>query len=646
MRRRFRWLLTAVSVVGLAALGLPTGPAVATHNADLHSPNLSLVKTLPKTGVTNSDLAFWGNRAYAGYLGATVGGFRIIDITNPANATVITDFSCPGSQNDISVWNNDNDPAPDLLFLSVDTPRTGTGCTGTTPSRIGPPMGTFATAPDEFEGVRIFDINNETAPVQLAAVPTDCGSHTHTLVPGKGANAGNLYIYVSSYPLGVAAVTTDLGDRTATVDGVTIDFPDGVRNNGTECLEPEPDPGLAKQNGYHDKISIITVPLANPAAAANRTPNDPDGAGGNDPIGWTYPNVKEFPMEGSTVGVSRLSPTRAFDFAACHDIAVFVELDLASASCWAEAQLWDISDPLTPDFLRRVRNPVMVDTLFHSTTFTWDGKTMALEDEAGGGGDDRCRSVNDPQGRILFYDTDANLQGTFKIPRPQPKSEICTAHNYNYVPQSNGRHILVSAWYEGGTSVIDATNPAAATEIAFYDAQTPVPGGTAALKSEVWSSYWYNGFIYANDIRRGLDIFQLNDPRVEGAISLARLNPQTQESTIPQVLPRCRGRTVTMFGTSGADTLIGTPFADVIAGLGGNDVLRGRGGNDRICGGDGRDRIVGGAGADRLSGNRGADRIAGGPGGDNIHGGPGRDRCNGGPSADRIRGCEVIVGSR
>jgi hypothetical protein len=628
MHKRIRWFLATVAVLGLAFVGLPAGPAVATHNADEHSANMTLVKTLAKTGVTNSDLAFWGNRAYAGYLGGTAGGFRIIDITDPKNATVILDFSCPGSQNDISVWNNDNDAAADLLFLSVDTPRKADpATTNTDPTKCSETVPLTATStPAEkamsWEGVRVFDINTETAPVQIAAVPTDCGSHTHTLVPGKGANVNKLYIYVSSYPLGAVAVTTGI-----------VGPPAGVRDNGTECLEPEP--GEPKENGYHDKISIITVPLATPAAADDFTGTSPN---------QVYTNVKEVGMEGSTVGVRRLTPTRVFDFAACHDIAVFSELDLASASCWAEAQLWDISDPTTPDFLRRIRNPEFVDTLFHSTTFSWDGKMMALEDEAGGGGDDRCRVVDDPQGRILFYNTSANLLGTFKIPRPQPKPEVCTAHNYNFVPQTNGRHILVSAWYEGGTSVADATNPAAAKEIGFYDVKTAVPGGTTAITSDVWSSYWYNGYIYANDEHRGLDIFQLTDSRVNAAVTLPRLNPQTQESVIPQVVPSCRGQAATIMGTSGADTLTGTAGADVIVGLGGADTISGLGGDDRLCGGAGKDKVNGGAGADRMSGNRGRDRLSGGTGNDRLNGGPGFDRCAGGPGVDAVTRCEVIIG--
>jgi hypothetical protein len=599
VRNLVRLVLPVALAVGVASAGIP---ASATHNADEHSANIQLVKTLPKTGVVNSDLAFWGNRVYAGYLSTgspptgTPGGFRIIDITNPENASVVTDFVCWGSQNDISVWNNDGDPAADLLFLSVDGART---TTGGVPTCLDP--ATTASDPDSWEGVRIFDINNETAPVLIANVPTDCGSHTHTLVPGKGANANKVFLYVSSYPLGATAVTTSL--------------PNGLRNNGTECLEPEP--GEVKPNGVHNKISIITVDLANPATADDSTGTPPN---------LTYPNVKEVPLDGSTVWVNRSTPTRSFDFTACHDISVFMALDIASGSCWAEAQFWDISDPLNPDYLRRIRNPVEVDTLFHSTTFTWDGQYVALEDEAGGGGDDRCRDPNDPQGRVLFYNLSAIKLGTFKIPRVQPKPEVCTAHLYNFVPQTDDRDILVSAWYEGGTSVADTTNPAAAKEIGFFDAKTPVPGGSTPVTSVQWSAYWYNGYIYVNDEDRGLDVLKLNDNRVENAVTLPFLNPQTQMDLIPQNRPICKKLAATEFGTSGNDLLIGTAGTDVIVGLGGNDQITAMGGKDVVCGGPGRDRINGGSGKDRLFGQQQKDRLNGSSGRDFCHGGPGRDK--------------------
>lgn len=596
MRNLVRWFI----VPSLFAVALGTGsfPAAANHNADEHSDNLRKTVTLPKTGTVNSDMAFWGNRLYQG----NYDGFRIIDISNPTNPTVVTDFVCPGPQNDVSVWDNDGDPQADLLFLSVDSPRTGTACgAGAARANNG---GVFEPVADagEWEGVRIIDINNEAAPVQIDTVPTDCGSHTHTLVPGQGADANNLYIYVSSYPLGLAAVTGETGA--------------GDRTNGTECEEPE-----GAHAEYHNKISIIRVPLDNPTA-------------------W---EVKEVPLDGRTEDTRYWigSQNRWFDFTGCHDIAMFIELGVAGASCWEEGQLWDITDPWSPQFIRRTRMYDKVDTLFHSVTFSWDGKMMAWEDEAGGGGDDRCRSSNDQQGRMYFQDLDLNELGTFKIPRPQPVGEVCTAHNYNFVPQTNGRDILVSAWYQGGTSVADISQPSRAREIAFYDAHTPVPGGTDVLDSDVWSSYWYNGVIYASDIVRGLDVFQLTDPRIDATVSLPFLNPQTQMNLIAQDPPKCAGQPATILGSSLNDALQGTAGNDVILGLGGKDRIVGLSGRDIVCSGGGKDKVSGGGGKDLLRGQGGGDNLRGGGGADKLVGGGGRDRCHGGPGRDTARGCEV-----
>jgi hypothetical protein len=32
-----------------------------------------------------------------------------------------------------------------------------------------------------------------------------------------------------------------------------------------------------------------------------------------------------------------------------------------------------------------------------------------------------------------------------------------------------------------------------------------------------WSAYWYNGFIYSNDIAKGMDVLELVDPRTDPA---------------------------------------------------------------------------------------------------------------------------------
>ncbi len=195
----------------------PTGGAGV---PDLHTPNMRLLANLPKPvsqRVSGSDLAFWGDRAYA----ANYDGFRIIDVDEPANPRVLADVRCPGPQNDISVYRNQ------LLFLSVDAPQTRRGCEGSRST-------TWAATPDAFEGIRVFDVSDARNPQFVTAVPTDCGSHTHTLVPD--ADNGRVLLYVSSYALSAAAI------------GPNCPLPEGGRPS-------------------HGKISVVEVPLDAPEQA-------------------------------------------------------------------------------------------------------------------------------------------------------------------------------------------------------------------------------------------------------------------------------------------------------------------------------------------------------------------------------------------
>ncbi len=470
MRPLARVLLLVVLSVSMALAGAPAGAhdpeehedhsGPGSTAPDQHSSNMKLLANVAKpTSATQSDLAFAGRYVYAG----NYQGFRVIDASDPEAPTVLTDFRCNGAQSDLSVYGN-------LLFQSVDAPQSNSGCAST---------GVTARTPGMFEGIRIFDVSNPAAPVHLASVQTDCGSHTHTLVP-DAAN-GRAVIYVSSYPLGAAA-------------------------QGPNCVRGE-------DGGGHGFVSIVNVPLANPAAATVSK----------------YFLDEETEVATFDLGVfGAKDPNRFFSFVGCHDISVFTELGLAAGACMSEGQLWDISDPLNPRFLWRYDNaaidPGKVD-LFHSATFSWDGRMVAFGDESGGGGLPRCTDPNDNQGRIWFVDTAGGRELTsYKIPRSE--TGTCTMHNFNFIPL-RGRNVLVSSAYTAGTTVVDvdklvAGASTAAAEIGFYK---PSGGNT-------WSSYWYNGFIYANDIRRGLDIFLLADKVRAGARKLPYLNPQTQETVI------------------------------------------------------------------------------------------------------------------
>jgi hypothetical protein len=452
-----RLALLSIVVSGLGcASDLPTvvprlhetHPGPGSSGPDQHSKNVKLLANVARSGTaTQSDLAFAGRYAFAG----NYEGFRVIDIADPEQPVVVGEVACNGAQGDVSVYGG-------LLFQSVDAPQSKAACDSEPSS---------ADTPGMFEGIRIFDVRDPTAPVHIASVPTDCGSHTHTLVPDP-AN-GRVLLYVSSYPV-------------------------GIFSTGPNCQEP------------HGYISIVHVPLGDPTAAT----------------------VSKYSLDGAT---QLLTLGGSSPFSACHDVAVFVELRRAAASCLSENQLWDISDPAAPQFLWRFDDPAVrsqSNDIWHSASFSWDGRVVAFGDESGGGAGKRCVDPGDEHGRVWFLDVaSGDVLGSYKIPRSVATD--CTVHYFNFLPLPKGRKVLVSAWYTGGTSIVDvdellAGATAASAEVGFYQ-----PSGAST-----WSSYWYNGFIYTNDIFRGVDVMLLRDNSRSAATKvLPRLNPQTQEEIIP-----------------------------------------------------------------------------------------------------------------
>jgi hypothetical protein len=456
MRRSLRLPVAVLFAVGAMVVPAPAGAHlldddVGTHPPtgggapDQHSANMTLLRNLPAVGGTQTDLAFQGRYAYAG----TVSGFRVIDISNPANATQVAFKQCSGSQGDVSVYE-------DVLVQSVDTPQSTPLCNST-------PLPN-AQDPSSWEGVRIFDISDPTDPELVKSVRTDCGSHTHTLAP---AGRGSLFVYVSSYGLTTTSV-------------------------GPNCEQ------------FHGKISVVHIPLNHPdksKVVAEPAVDIPDYE--SDRLGFASPALQ--------------------DTNGCHDITVLKPRNLAAAACLSVGQLWDISDRTAPEVIHTFDTEEF--GAWHSAQFTWDGGRVTFGDEAGGGVVPRCRA-QDPStvGAVWTYDvaTGAEL-GHYKQPRAE--TGICTMHNFNYVPGVD-RDILVSSAYTAGTTVADNTDPGNPVELGFYKAGDPIAANT-------WSTYWHNGFVYANDIVRGFDVFSFAHPAIAGAALLSRDNPQSQERLFP-----------------------------------------------------------------------------------------------------------------
>ena len=488
--------------------------------------NLRVLSRTPSSGqfagVTNSDMAFSGKYVLQG----NYNGFQVWDISNPAQPTLKIGYLCPASQSDVSVYRN-------LLFVSGEgnSGRLDCGTQGVT----------APVSHDRLRGIRIFDITDIAAPKYIGNVQTCRGSHTHTVLESP-SDRDNVYIYVS----GSAGVR------------------DSTELPGCSRLAPDQDP-----NSALFRIEVIKVPLAHPELAAivsqPRIFNDlvapPEHGEAAEDIeanrrevaaakargGFTamlfgteraLPPQFAAPMLDSVMkarggtgtptaadsatlraNIQRLIDAR-FGVAAaptagprpgpsqCHDITVYPAVGLAGGACGGYGLLLDIRDPANPRRIAAVADSNF--SYWHSATFSNDGTKILFSDEWGGGGGPKCRATDKKEWGADAIFTIANGQLTFqsyyKLPAAQTQYENCVAHNGSLIPVP-GREIMVQAWYQGGISVFDWTDPAHPKEIAYFD-RGPVDS-TRMGNGGAWSSYWYNGVIVSSEIGRGLDILEL-----------------------------------------------------------------------------------------------------------------------------------------
>jgi hypothetical protein len=472
-------------------------------------------------GKTNSDMAFLGNLIIQG----NYNGYEIWDMTNPAAPTLKTQLVCPGSQSDISIYKN-------LLFESAESPATRLDC--------GAQGVKDPSSADRMRGVRIWDVSDITKPKLITDVQTCRGSHTHTLLVDP-KDHDNIYVYVSG-----SSFVRPSSEMAGCVD-----------------KSPDQDP-----NGAKFRIEVIKVPLAHPeqaaivssprifegldkAAAHGLAPEDiaevekakktggyvASFPGGPEQVmspRFTGPLLDSLVKARGGTGAPTAADsatlhanTKRFSVGgprvlgtSCHDITVYPQLGLAGGACEGHGLLLDISDPAHPTRLDAAADSNF--SYWHSATFNNDGTKILFSDEWGGGGAPKCRAT-DPRNwgaDAIFNIVNKKLvfQGYYKLPAVQTSFENCVAHNGSLIPIP-GRDIMVQAWYQGGVSVFDWTDPKHATEIAFFDrgpsdSTRMGPGGS-------WSAYWYNGYIVSSEIACGLDIFELKPSALMSANEIA-----------------------------------------------------------------------------------------------------------------------------
>jgi hypothetical protein len=415
---------TAIAGFDDSAAALAPGEEDGTDNLQ-HLSNTPRPAPFADDGDFNSDLAFEDGYAFGG----NYDGVQIWDVRDPDHPALASSIHCPGSQNDVTV--NDG-----ILVTSTDSVRNKAECEGNVSVPTSSPE---YGQPTNWEGLRVFDVRNPYRPKYLTSVFTDCGSHTHTVLPERD----RLLIYVQSY---------DINERKF------------------ECKGP------------HDKISIVSIPKRNPANAkvVAEPVLFPDG--GNDGTAGTLR---------ATTGCHDITVYQALDLAAgactgegiIMDIRnpvkpkVLANIEDTNFAFWHSATISDDGKKvLFTDELGGGGQPTCNPTI---------GQRR---------GADAIYDITDPANpRFLSY---------FKIPRTQTNTENCVAHNGNLIPNKKGRDLLVQSWYQGGLSIIDWTNGSEPKEIAWFD-RGPISetelilGGnwsTYFYNGRVYGSEIYRGF--------------------------------------------------------------------------------------------------------------------------------------------------------
>lgn len=564
MRSNLKWrLVTLLAVTAVTVAALP-GPAVAvpveldavkdgpidlatsTYVCDT-DPARATVPGMIARGIAQQgpveptnhggDMAFWGDRALIA-CGADDGdlrndGFAIVDISEPNAPNKVGHFACTASASDVGIWG-------DLVFMAVDrnsdaSTRGPEGEACDAPTVAAARVRDITTDPDDkiFVGVRVVRIDenkvDETGafePAEIVNIPLGgVGAHNITLVPDienldANGNPKNVLVYASMPAI-----------RPNDLPVVGNEVPVVGKVNET--------PPLRNQ--------LLAVPLDNPAAYKTQPLWTGDVATCHD-ISFFLPRGLMACNRG-VVG-TMLMDVRAGDGIGVNDDELYVGIEDS-----LDDSRPSLRNPRVIAFLRsHAEGPSFPVTgrlgsttaiyAHHSSAFSWDGTKLVVSDENFWYGYSTNTCPADPEpiaGSLFFYDI-SNLPELIRknvakehidpvahqLPPPVNGNGACMSKQLNVLPLRDGRDVLVASWVGGGTSVVDFTHLNGIKQLAYYAAS---PG--TDYRSFVWSSYWYNGRIYANNvtgcgfvnvvcggaINRGLDIFTLGN---QGKMDLSR----------------------------------------------------------------------------------------------------------------------------
>jgi hypothetical protein len=573
MRRLLR-LAFPLGIVAIMLSAPSTSGAQVTVTPD-STANIALNAQRPTTNRQNTDMAFWGNTLVQG----DTRGIRLFDISDPTTPTLLSDFACHGAYGDVSIWGT-------LVFRSVDRPQDSAGCgsadttTTVTPANLAAAAtatGQSTSQAPGWEGIQIISIANPAAPVFVAGVATDCGAHANTIVPDLANN--RVLLYVSSMP------NTGFGDSghgtsCNLLDPASPPAPNQVSGHDKLSIVSVP-LGAPATASVVNEVTLGTKgfdPFFNWILDYTGDFSNTPGYKGCSDVAVYMPAKKAAAAcvtEGLLLDITNpAAPTVTEHF-------VNPSIDRCSTGVFH----------LTTGSSTTAAGPN--NCMWSTASFSFDGKYVSFGDLSSGF--NRCRGTGENTtpstcgqtglsinvGADRYYDgtsvtnecdigtANANPRDTydrgaywlFDVNHPEWPVSSAKPETPRYIRQPNqgcssrlgafipaaGTYQTTGAWGLMGMDVIDWDDFFDTHETAYYVVETggadAVAAANAPERSHAWSAYWYNGHIYVSydmpsygswlpTASRGLEVFTVSDPALDGAFDLQRLNPQTVESAL------------------------------------------------------------------------------------------------------------------
>ena len=187
----------------------------------------------------------------------------------------------------------------------------------------------------------------------------------------------------------------------------------------------------------------------------------------------------------------------------CHDLTFDIRDQRKLAFCTGpgETQVWDVSEPLIPEVIGHVVNPV--HAFHHSSAVSADGELLVIGTEtvandcAGGpSGGLFAYNISNPRVPVLVgsFGPQRGAAFLYSYPTDPGFDALCAPHLFGFIGSSRS---LVSGNGSGGVNLVDFSDPDSPTELGYY----------VSDDRDYWAAYWYRSRIYANGVQ-ALDVLE------------------------------------------------------------------------------------------------------------------------------------------